>query len=249
MPDLSVHVVDADSGDVLVSEGADRALRTASVAKVLVLTALAEALESGAVGRDELLDRTTTPRVADSGLWQHLSADALPVVDVAVLVGSVSDNWATNVLLERLGLDAVQAVADREGLAGTRLWDVVRDRRGPHDPPTLSTGTAADWCTAFARLHAGEWVSPGVSASVLGWLAPGVDHSLVAAPFALDPLVAADHGFRVVNKTGADDDVRCDTGLVLGGRRVVAYAVLANGPGDLVTPLRSVGEQLRDLVG
>ena len=225
-------------------------LRTASVAKVLVLTALAEGLESGAVDAGEVLSRTTAPPVADSGLWQHLGVDALPVGDVAVLVGAVSDNLATNVLVSRLGLGVVQAVAPREGLAATQLWDVVRDERGADDSPTLSTGTAADWCAVFARLHTGTWVSPAVSARVLGWLAAGVDHSLVASAFGLDPLVVGDgdDGLRVVNKTGADADVRCDVGLVIGPTRAVAYAVLANGPGDLVTPTRRFGQQLLALV-
>lgn len=243
---LSHLVVDADTGEVLLSHQPDLVLRTASVAKVLVLSALARALESGEVGADEVLSRTVTPPVADSGLWHRMTVDSLPVTDVALLVGAVSDNWATNVLVERLGLDAVNA----SGLEHTALHDLVRDERGPADPPTLSTGTAREWVSVLVALHRREWVSAGVSDQVLSWLAAGVDHSLAGSAYGvdgLDPLVTSP---ELVNKTGSDDDVRCDVGLVTGARRVAAYAGLGNGdPRALVPRLRSLGDDVRRLVG
>src|SRR5688500_11044511 len=97
--DWSVSVVDLGSGEVLASHEPDRLLSTASVGKVFVLVELADWLRSGELAADEPLDRRAVPPVADSGLWQHLSTDVLPLVDVARLVGAVSDNLATNVLL------------------------------------------------------------------------------------------------------------------------------------------------------
>ncbi len=241
-PVLAWHVVDAGTGEGLVSERPDEVLRTARVAKVLVLSALARALEDGSVDPGEVLSRSVTPRVADSGLWHLMDVDALPVGDVAALVGSVSDNWATNVLVERLGLAAV----DDHDLQHTHLHDLVRDHRGPDDAPTLSSGTAREWAGVLAALHRGTWVSPTVSARVLGWLAAGVDHSLVASAFGRDPLVV-DAG--LATKTGADAEVRCEVGLVTGTARVAAYACLGNGdPAVLVVRLRVLGEQVRDLV-
>ena len=237
---LAWHVVDADTGDVLLSRSPDVVLPTASVAKVLVLAALARALESGEVAAGEMLSRAVTPPVADSGLWHLISVDALPVEDVAVLVGAVSDNWATNVLVERLGL---AAVADAR-LHATALHDLVRDDRSPDDEPTLSTGTAREWTTVLTALHAGTWVSPGADARVLGWLAAGVDHSMVASAWGLDPLVAG----AVVNKTGTDDGVRCDVGLATGPARTAAYACLGGGEdGELVAQMRALGTQVRAL--
>ncbi len=241
-PGVSVHVVDADTGAVLLSAEPDVVRPTASVAKVLVLSALARALDSGDVTDDEVLSRTSTPRVADSGLWHLLDVDALPVADVALLVAAVSDNWATNVLVERLGLGAVD-----HGLGSTRLLDLVRDERRPENAPTLSVGTAREWAGVMASLHRREWVSPAVSERVLGWLATGVDHSLVLSALARDPLVV-DHA--VLGKTGADASVRCDVGLVTGPARTAAYACLGAGdPADLVPRLREVGAAVRALTG
>ncbi|MEO9324045.1 serine hydrolase [Nocardioides sp. C4-1] len=245
MSGVSVRVVDVDRDLVLLTEGPDVVRRTASVAKVLVLSALAAALDDGRVADDEVLRRDTTPRVADSGLWHRMAVDALPVRDVALLVAAVSDNWANNVLVERLGLDAVNGLAADRRLEHTRLHDVVRDERAPEDPPTLSSGTAREWTTVMADLHRGAWVSPSVSRQVLDWLAAGTDHSLVAAAFERDPLVV---DALVVTKTGTDERVRCDVGLVRGPARTLAYAALGNGaPGELVPRLRRIGQQVRDL--
>ncbi|WP_170219381.1 serine hydrolase [Nocardioides litoris] len=238
MPEVSLHVVDAGTGEVLATADADREQPTASVGKVLLLGSVAVALESGALAPSDLLDRRAVAPVADSGLWHLMAVDALPVADVALLVAAVSDNLATNVLLDRLGLpDPVGDLA---------LHDVVRDARGPVDPPTLSTGTARGWAELLSAVHRREWPSAAAADRLLGWLAAGVDHSLVLAPLGRDPLVvdAAARG-----KTGADEDVRCDVGLVTGPTRTAAYAVLGRGdPAELVPRLREVGAEVAALV-
>ena len=257
LPELPADVTwgvclrDAATGEVLLAHGVDVPLRTASVGKLLLLLEVA----GGGCPADELLPRSSVPPVGDSGLWQHLShVDALTAHDAAALVGAVSDNLATNVLLHRVGLAAVDRLAASLGLSATRLHDRVRDVRGPDDPPTLSTGTAAELSALLADLHGGRAVSPEASAQVLRWLAAGTDLSMVAAPWGLDPLahVHPDRGLRAWVKTGTDLGVRADAG-VLEGRRAVAYAVRADADGDdarrdaVLAAMAAVGRVVREL--
>ncbi len=72
--------------------------------------------------------------VADSGLWQHLRVEDLSVDDLCVLIASVSDNVATNVVLNKVGLPALRTLAESLGLVHTALLDYVRDHRGPDNP-------------------------------------------------------------------------------------------------------------------
>ncbi len=109
----------------------ERTVGTASVAKLFALVELARRLEDGSLDPSTLLDRRDVARVGDSGLWQHLRVDRLPLVDVATLVGATSDNLATNVLVDLLGLDQVQRTAALVAPGGSTLHDVVRDQRGP----------------------------------------------------------------------------------------------------------------------
>lgn len=230
----SVDIRHADNGDPIRQLDPDRPLRTASLAKVLLLIEVARQAAEGSIDLTEQLTRTAEDRVADSGLWQHLGVDSLSVGDLGELVGSVSDNLATNVLLRRIGLDAVARTAGALGLVHTALHDRVRDQRTVTDPPTLSTGTAAEWTGIMADLHRGAVVDPTTSAQVLQFLAHGTDLSQVAAPWGLDPLAhhEPDRGLTLHHKTGTDTDVRAETGLLTGPAATIAYTVIANFPAE-----------------
>ena len=253
--DWSVSVVDLGSGEVLASHEPDRLLSTASVGKVFVLVELAERLRAGALAPDQPLDRRSVTPVADSGLWQHLSSDVLPLDDVARLVGTVSDNWATNVLIDLLGIDAIRARAADWAPRGSDLVDVVRGLRGPGDPPHLSLGCAADHVDVLARLWAERSTPGSVGELVLGWLSSGMDLSMVASAWHQDPLSHAEEtaGPVIVNKTGTNLGVRADVGVVDSGGRATAYAVIANwtenppdtGRDEVMHALRGIGDALR----
>ena len=231
LPDLEPRArwaVCVRQGDeVLLAHREHELHRTASIGKLLLLRDVAAGLDAGRLRRDEPLDRRSVEPVADSGLWQHLDVDVLPLHDVALLVASVSDNLATNVLLHRLGLPAPHG--------RVALHDLVRDRRGPEHPPTLSTGTAADLVDLVTALPP----------QVHEWLRTGTDLSMVAAAFALDPLAHADAD--LVSKTGTDSTVRAEVGLVGG----IAYAVLVEWDAgqdlrhEVLDGMRGIGELVR----
>ncbi|NGN93633.1 serine hydrolase [Nocardioides sp. KC13] len=233
--------VDTGSGKTLVESTPDRLLPTASVGKIFLLHHLAELLEDDPSLGHLLLRKDSVAPVADSGLWQYLDVPALTLNDCARLVGSVSDNLATNVLLDHVGLTPVQAVAARLAPGGSMLHDSVRDVRTPEDPPMLSIGCAADWVSYFRTPHP----------TVMSWLAASTDLSMVSSAFGLDPLAHTepDHELQVWSKTGTDDGVRAEVGLLdVGGRRA-AYAVICRFEGEVVPVLgqmRAYGTLLLD---
>jgi beta-lactamase class A len=252
--DWSVSVLDLRSGVELAALDGDRVLRTASIGKVFLLLTIAAELEAGRLDGAEPLRRTPPDAVADSGLWQSLSVDTLPLADVCALVGAVSDNLATNVLLRRVGLAAVDRLTAGLGVHRCALLDQVRDERGPQHPPTLSRGCARELADLMARLRRGELVSPAVSDRVLGWLALDTDLSMVAAAFGLDPLAHAepDRGLRLWNKTGTISRARGDIGVVETAVGQVAYAVLAEWPvgtdrrDEVLAAMTAIGRSIRD---
>jgi beta-lactamase class A len=248
---VTACAVDTTSGAVLFSVDDHLSVPTASIGKVLLLIEVAARISardgSGAVPGPEagdragarsvrpapgaealsILNRTAQDAVGDSGLWQHLQVPALPVADLAALIGATSDNLATNVLLRRIGLDAVRSRAESLGLRRTLLLDIVRDERGPDDAPQLSVGSARELATLFRRLERGEVVDETTSRLVTGWLSLGSDLSMVGGAFGLDPYAhtAVDHGITLFNKTGTDVGIRSEAGAVIGPRAGIAYAV------------------------
>ncbi len=252
---ISATVIDARTDEVLLSQSGDHLRSTASVGKLLLLLELAERIAVNPAARSVVLSRRSVEPISDSGLWQHLQIDELTVGDLATMVGAFSDNLATNVLLQHVGLDAVTARAEHLGLAVTRLHDIVRESRGVNDPTGLSTGTTDE----LAQLMAGLFNDDSAGAQVLKWIANGTDLSMVAHAFGLDPLshgAAIDRGFEVWSKTGTDLGVRADVGLVRHNNRTLAYAAVANWPSstddnerdDVLRSMHDLGHQLRSLL-
>jgi len=233
--------------------------RTASVGKLLLLLEVARGIAAGELSRDAPLKRLAEDSVLDSGLWHTLSVDTLPLCDVAALVGAVSDNLATNVLLREVGLEAVTAATERLGMTRTALHDRVRDVRGPEDPPALSSGTALELSWLAWRLAKGSAMGGEADGLVRSWLSAGVDQSMVGAAFVdrfgLDPL--AHHGslggeLVYFNKTGTTAGVRADVGAASLGGHTVAWAAIANWAPELdeklgaevLAGMRSIGGKI-----
>jgi beta-lactamase class A len=252
----SVMVRDAYTGAVLLSCRPDAVLRTASVGKVFLLIEVARLIEGGELDPNERLAWQPEEYVADSGIWHLLSQRDLSVGDLCLLVGAVSDNLATNVLLRRVGLEAVQVRSRVLGYTRSTLLDRVRYERLAAHPPTLSTGCAAELSDLMSRLHRGVVVSAAVSARVSGWLSVNTDLSMVAAAFDLDPLAHsdADRALTLLNKTGTISTARADVGVVSRGGAAVAYAVLADWSpdvdprNDVLAAMRLLGGHIRHLL-
>jgi beta-lactamase class A len=257
-PRWSVCLRDTATSTVLAAVDPDAVLRTASVGKVFLLLEVARRLGTGELDPDEPLHRTPGDAVADSGLWYLLRRDELGVDELCWLVGAVSDNLATNVLLRRVGLDAVTALTRTLGVERSALLDRVREDRGQKHPPTLSRGCAGELSELLARLHRGELVSADVSARVRRWLAAGTDLSMVASAFGLDPLAHGepDRGVRLVNKTGTVSTVRADVGVVDGPAGSISWAVLADWQdagtdlrGPVLATMAGIGRRVAAAVG
>jgi len=224
---VSARAIDLATGSVLFSVDDHVVMPTASIGKVLLLVEVAARIESQQTSSLSIIERTVQDAVGDSGIWQHLAAPAMPLADLAALIGATSDNLATNVLLRHVGLDAVSKRTEELGLTRTALLDLVRDHRGPDDAPQLSVGSANELTWLLSSLARGEIVSPETSQRVIGWLSLNTDFSMVAGAFGLDPLAhrTAEHSILLVNKTGTDRGVRSEVGVLRGPRAGVTYAV------------------------
>jgi beta-lactamase class A len=217
-------------GHRLASFNPAASMQIASVGKLLLLIEAARQCEIGDLAGTEVLFRDPALVVADSGIWQHLRTDRLPVHDLCVLIASVSDNVATNILLKRVGFERLNDLCAALGLTRTALLDYVREQRGPDDVPTFSTGSAAELSSLMSDVARNRLIFPAVCEQLRSWLATGVDLSMVASAFNFDPLAHAgpDRGYSLLNKTGTDVGIRADTGTVYRNSNLLSYAVIGN---------------------
>jgi beta-lactamase class A len=225
---VSVHIADLDRGTVVLAGDDFLTQPVAGLGVVPLLIEVASAFEDGTLDPLEIIERDGVEPVAVAGVWQHLKAPALPIVDLAVLTAATGDGLAANALLERVGLDAVRARIEKLGLRSSAILDLLRDQRGPDDAPHFALSSARELAELFSALVNSQVVSAAVSAQVAEWLSLNHDLSLVASATGLDPFAHESdrHGLLFINKTGRDDGVRVEAGVIAGPRGGLAYALI-----------------------
>lgn len=225
---VSVHISDLDRGTVVLSGDDFVTQPVAGLGVVPLLIEVAAGFEAGTIDPLEIIERESVEPIAVQGVWQRLKAPALPLVDLAVLTATGGDELAANALLERVGLDAVRSRLEKLGLRSSALLDRLRDTRGPDDAPHFALGSARELAAVFGALVNSEVVNAAVSAQVAEWLSFNHDLSLVASATGLDPFAHEDdeHGLLFINKTGRDDGIRVEAGVLAGPRAGLAYALI-----------------------
>jgi beta-lactamase class A len=201
---LGVSVRDAATG-ATIELRPDEVFPTASSIKLAVLYELYRQAGEERVDLAELT-RPPVPRVGGGGILQELGDRvSLSWRDLAVLMIGWSDNEATNVLVRRLGLPAVNQRLDALGLPRTRLRRLMMDLDAArHGDENVSTPRE------LARLA--EIVARGES------LAPGRAQDLLAVASVADDGSPFRRGLpagtRAVSKPGALEGVRCEAAWV-----------------------------------
>jgi beta-lactamase class A len=120
----------------------DTRVRTASTIKLPILCALESLVDAGKVKWDERIILKPEDKVSGSGILASLEdRTELTVRNVAILMIVLSDNTATNLILDRIGADAVNGLLghDRPG-EDARQSQGARRRRQAGRPVRLEQG-------------------------------------------------------------------------------------------------------------
>ena len=226
---VSVYALNLDTG---VSYGLkpDEPVRTASTIKLPIMIECFYQAEKGALQWTEPLSITGIEKVSGSGVISELSDNVqLPIRDLMHLMIVVSDNTATNLILNRITGDAVNARMASLGLTQTR--NMRKILRGDAAMPAGITHEGAkpenqhwgigrssprEMVTLLQKLYRGELVSAAASKEMLEVLKRQQDHNGIARDLK---------DVTVANKSGALDHLRSDVGIVYTKRGAVAMAI------------------------
>jgi beta-lactamase class A len=176
----------------------------ASSIKLAVLYELYRQAEEGRVDLGETM-RPPVPRVGGGGVLQELGDQvSLTWRDVAVLMMGWSDNEATNVLIDRVGMDAVNRRLDSLGLRATRLrrkmMDLEAARRGDEN-----VSNPGEMRQLAETMYAGIGLSKERGRDMMAVAAVPKD-----SPFR----VPLPESLVVADKPGSLEAVRCVTAVV-----------------------------------
>lgn len=215
--DATMCVYADDLRGHVVERGADEPFESASTIKIFVLGCLYDRAEQGKASLDEVLTYEDRHFVDGSGMIRSLGPGAkLRAGDVATLMIICSDNIATNMLIDYLGLDTINAFIRSIGCGATTLHRrLASDNWG--EP--LGTITPRDMGRFFALLARGELVSPAASAAMRAILRQQHYNAMLTGnlpPYYTD---AEESGadpdlIYTASKSGSMDACRNDGGLV-----------------------------------
>ena len=189
-------------------------------ASAIKLALLDELYRQAGTGRVDLgaLRPLSTARVGGSGIITHLSQKAqVTVRDLAVLMMALSDNTATNMLVDEVGgFEAINARMDALGLPKTRfrrkMIDLAAARRGEEN-----VSTPLEMARLIEAIRDAAGLKPELAADLRA--VAGVPKS---TPFR-DPLP---EDVVVIDKPGELEGVRTATGAVLLKHRPYALAIM-----------------------
>jgi len=147
-----------DSGEV-IEWRATEAFPAASTIKLPILYEVFRQAGAGRFGLAETRTLAAGDQVGGSGILKDLTPGiTLTIKDLATLMIVVSDNTATNMLIDLVGLEAVNASCERLGLAGTRLEFPMQ--RAPQDAPSMNRSTPADLGRLMTLIARREVLTP-----------------------------------------------------------------------------------------
>lgn len=214
---------------------------TASTIKLPVLAAAFHRAEQGLLDFDKRIELTTSGRVAGSGVLKELMPGVAPTVrDYAVLMIIVSDNLATNVLVDGLGgVDSINQTLKTEfGLTAMRLNHKVTlgsSTVSSVGARPLGQTTARELRDLVGRIWHRSLVSAHADQQMLDILSRQQHLDHVPRLLDYDPVevdLGRDQPLAVACKTGAIDGTRADVGLLRFTDTAVSYAVMTEQSTD-----------------
>jgi beta-lactamase class A len=236
---VSLYATNLDTG---VSYGlrADAPVPTASTIKLPIMVELFAEAQEGRLDWNQKLVLNDQDKVSGTGVLTELSSgDALPIRDLMHLMIVVSDNTATNLILDRIGGNAVNVRMAQLGLKQTAVMRKIMQAKLFPDPnakphPEGLTGEGKkpgndrwgtgrscprDMVLILEKLYRGELVSKAASGEMIGVLKRQHDHDGIGRDMK-DTVIAS--------KSGALDHLRSDVAIVYSPHGPVAIAITVN---------------------
>src|SRR5215510_514013 len=221
---IGIAILDLIDGRIF-SLNADRVFPTASSIKIAVLLELYrqdQETRSGAEGKARLDDTYTfDPKdlVEDSQITAGLTAGVTNVTnrDLAQFVVAVSDNTAANVLIDRVGMQNVNATLRTLGLTKTilrrKMMDIAAARRGDEN-----VSTPREMARLLEMIYRGKALNKNLTEELIKQL-----KTLKKDSYLSYELPA---GVELGDKPGSLDGVRTDSGIVFAKNRPFVVSVM-----------------------
>lgn len=240
---LAVAILDLTTGQKYLLH-ADEVMPTASSIKIAILAELYRQAQQGKVKLTDFYTLQQSDMVGGSGITSVLTPGMtkLTLRDVAGLMISVSDNSATNVIIDHIGMGNVNVMLDSLGLAHTRLRRRMMDIKAASEGRE-NVATPREMVMLLENLYRGKVLNKQMTEDFFNLLSV---HKESYIPRNLP------EGLKVANKPGELEGVRNDSGIVFTGKRPYVISVMTtylrreSDGGDAITKVSDAAYQMFD---
>lgn len=214
---LGVAVKDLKKGDtIFINE--NEIFPQASSIKIAILLEVFKQVEGGKIKWDEFIDLKKEMKVGGSGILQILGEPflSISIKDLCKLMIVLSDNTATNILIERIGMDSVNKRMENIGLKMTKLnrkmMDIQASREGKEN-----LSTPYETLGLLEKIWRGEILKEPFQSEFLKILSIPKDSYLKKG---------ISENIPVASKPGSLPGVRCESGIVIQEKRPYIICVM-----------------------
>jgi len=214
---MGVAIVDLTDGHKYLLHANDVYPQASSI-KICVLAELYRQAQQGKLKLTDLYTVNAADLVQDSDIMGGLTPGVTQITlrDLATMMVAVSDNSATNVLIDRVGMDNVNAFLKAQGLRDTRLRRKMMDLKAATEGRE-NVSTPNEMLNLLQALYRGEILNKEMTADFFKVLSTHKDSWI--------PRNLPDD-LRIADKPGALEGVRNDSGVIFVDKRPFVLCVM-----------------------
>jgi beta-lactamase class A len=239
---VAIAVKHLGTGESYVLNG-DVPMPTASLCKFPVLIEVYQQVAEGKVKLDDPIKVRNEDIVPGSGVLKYLfdPDTTITLREASKLMIGVSDNTATNLVLDKIGIGSTAKRMEAMGYPNTGIYSksfrgsttsVNRERTRKFG---LGSTTANDMVSLLEKCNRGEIVSKDASKEIIATLRLAQDTERMTR-FLVDT-----KGVSVAHKPGAVDNAKTDAGILFFEKGPVALCILTNENKDVGYAIDNAG--------
>lgn len=234
---FSIVLKDLASDRLLYEKDGRRQVPSASTIKILIMV---EAFRQLAEGRLDMGGRITV-RAAEKvafSLVTVMNTDCYTVRDLIVLMMTVSDNTATNILIDRLGMERINGAGRLLGLSETLLQRKMMDFKAAEAGRQNYT-SAGDMLNMVEKLYRHEILTGDACKEMLEIMSIGVGKNGMAR--CIPPEI------RIAHKGGELDYLNHDVGIVYHPKGDYLLGIFATGLRNNIEGVESIARLSKEI--
>jgi beta-lactamase class A len=214
---MGVAIVDLSDGHKYLLHANDVFAQASSI-KICVLAELYRQAQQGKLKLTDLYTVNAADLVQDSDIMGGLTPGVTRVTlrDLATMMVAVSDNSATNVLIDRVGMDNVNAFLKAQGLHETKLRRKMMDLKAAGEGRE-NVSTPNEMLNLLEALYRGEILNKEMTADFFKVLSTHKE-SFIPRDLPDD--------LKIANKPGELEGVRNDSGVIFVDKRPYILCVM-----------------------